>query len=486
MFDRTLARTWFLAAVIAVFISCYPCLQPTANAAGAAPLPAKEKRVSSANASAPVDFPTIVERYGPAVVNISATAPEQQSSLTAPPAIDADDPLLAFVKHMAPRSQASQDSSPRAITGSGSGFIVSPDGLILTTAHVVDQAGEVTVRLTDRREFKANVLAVDTQSDVAVIRVDATKLPTVKLGDSSRVRVGEPVLTIGSPDSFENTVTAGIVSATSRTLPDGSSFPFFQTDVSANPDNSGGPLFNRAGEVIGIDVQIYADSDSHPSLTFAIPINLAAKVRSQVLALHATSPGGLGVEVQDVGPGLAVAFGLPRPAGALVNSVAPGTPAASSGLKPGDVIVQIGDKTIDRSAELGEAASDLLPGTKTTLRLIRNRKPMTTTVMVGASAESPQARQTEGGATDRLGLILHPLSQDELHAHDLAVGLMVDGVDGPAASAGIQPGDIVLSLNGTLVETQAEVTALEAKAGKEIAVLIQRNNARSFVSVKPR
>jgi serine protease Do len=294
VFYKTLIRTLLLVAVIAVFLPGYPCLQPTANAAGVTPLPAKEKRASPANASAPVDFPAIVERYGPAVVNISATAPEQQSSTPAPTAIDADDPLLAFVKRVAPQSQASQGSLPRAITGMGSGFIVSPDGLILTTAHVVDNADEVTVRLTDRREFKAKVLAVDTESDVAVIQVDATKLPTVKLGDSSRVRVGEPVLTIGSPDGFANTVTAGIVSATSRTLPDGSSFPFFQTDVAANPDNSGGPLFNRAGEVVGIDVQIYADSDRYPSLTFAIPINLAVKVQSQVLALHAASPGGTG------------------------------------------------------------------------------------------------------------------------------------------------------------------------------------------------
>jgi serine protease Do len=487
VFDRTLARTLFHTVVIAVSVSCYAGQQPTTNAASTASPSAKEKRVSAANASAPVDFPTLVERYGAAVVNISATAPDQQSPQTAPSPIDTDDPLQAFVKRMVPRSQASQDSAPRAITGSGSGFIVSADGLILTTAHVVDQASEVTVRLTDRREFKAKILAVDTQSDIAVIQVDATKLPTVKLGDSSRVRVGEPVLAIGSPDSFENTVTAGIVSATARTLPDGSSFPFFQTDVSANPDNSGGPLFNRAGEVVGIDVQIYADSDRYPSLTFAIPINLAAKVRAQALAAsRPPPPGGLGVEVQDVGAGLAVAFGLPRPAGALVNSVAPATPAAASGLKPGDVILQIGDKVIDRSAELGEAANNLPPGTKTTLRLIRNRKPMTTTVVIGAPAESPQARPAEAGATDRLGLTLHQMTQDELHARDLAVGLMVDAVDGPAARAGIQPGDIVLSLNDTLVETQADVTALEAKAGKEIAVLIQRNNARSFVSVKPR
>ncbi|MGF6904195.1 trypsin-like peptidase domain-containing protein [Paraburkholderia sp. GAS348] len=486
MFHPTLARTLLRAALIAAFLCGYPCLHPTANATGVAPPPVKEKRVSPANASASVDFPTIVERYGPAVVNITASATEQSSSIPAPAAIDADDPLLAFVKHMVPKSLASQGNSARAITGTGSGFIVSPDGLILTTAHVVDQADEVTVRLTDRREFKAKVLAVDAQSDVAVIQIDATKLPTVKLGDSSRVRVGESVLAIGSPDSFANTVTAGIVSATSRTLQDGSSFPFFQTDIAANPDNSGGPLFNRAGEVVGIDVQIYADSDRYPSLAFAIPINMAAKVRAQAQAPQATSPGGLGVEVQDVGPGLAAAFGLPRPAGALVNSVAPGTSAAASGLKPGDVIMRIGDKTIDRSTELGEDAAALPPGTKTTLKLIRNHRPMTITVMVGASAESPKARPGESGSGDRLGLSMHPLNEDERRASDLAVGLMVDTVDGPAAKAGIQPGDIVLSLNDTLVETQADVTALEAKAGRQVAVLIQRNHARSFVSVEVR
>ncbi|MFM0366966.1 trypsin-like peptidase domain-containing protein [Paraburkholderia sediminicola] len=484
MFHQTFARTLFRAAVIAVFLVGYPCLKSTATATGAAPLPAKEKRVSPANAAAPVDFPTIVERYGPAVVNISTTAQEQQTSAPALVALDPDDPFFAFFKRAPQQPQESQGDPPGAISGVGSGFIVSPDGLILTTAHVVDQADEVTVRLTDRREFKAKVLAVDAQSDVAVIQIDATQLPTVKFGDSSRVRVGEQVLAIGSPDSFRNTVTAGIVSATSRTLPDGSNFPFFQTDVSVNADNSGGPLFNRAGEVVGIDVQVYADSDRYPSLTFAIPINLAAKVRSQLQSQPKIPPGGLGVEVQDVGPGLAVAVGLPRPAGALVNSVAPSTPAAASGLKPGDVIIRIGDKTIDCSADLGEDAAGLQPGTKTTLRLIRNRRPMTLTVMVGASAESPKARKSEGGSGDRLGLSMHPLSEGERRASDLAVGLMVDGLDGPAAKAGIQPGDIVLSLNDKLVETQADVTALVAKAGKQVAVLIQRNHARSFVSVE--
>jgi S1-C subfamily serine protease len=395
-------------------------------------------------------------------------------------------PFFAFFERAPQQPQESQGNPPGAISGAGSGFIVSPDGLILTTADVVDQADEVMVRLTDRREFKAKVLAVDAQSDVAVIQIDATKLPMVKLGDSSRVRVGEQVLTIGSPDRFQNTVTAGIVSATSRTLPDGSNFPFFQTDVSVNPDNSGGPLFNRAGEVVGIDVQVYVDSDRYPSLTFAIPIYLAAKVQSQLQSQRKIPPGVLGVELQDVGPGLAVAIGLPRPAGAQVNSVEPGTPAAASGLKPGDVIIQIGDKTIDRSAELVEDAASLQPGTKTTLRLMRNRRPMTMTVMVGASGESPSVRRNEGSATDRLGFIMHPLNEGERRVSGLAVGLMVDEVHGPAASAGIQPGDIVLSLNGTLVESQEQAAALEAKAGKEIAVLIQRSNARSFASVELR
>ncbi|MEA3098572.1 trypsin-like peptidase domain-containing protein [Caballeronia mineralivorans] len=486
MFHQTLARTLFRAAVIAAFFAGYPCLNSTAIAAGGAPLPAREKRVPPANAAASVDFPAMVERYGPAVVNITAHAAEQQTLGPTPDAIDSDDPFFAFFKRAAPQSQESQGSPPRAMSGTGSGFIVSPDGLILTTAHVVDRSDEVTVRLTDRREFKAQVLVVDAQSDVAVLQIDATKLPTVKLGDSSRVRVGEQTLTIGSPDSFQNTVTAGIVSATSRTLPDGSNFPFFQTDVAVNLDNSGGPLFNRAGEVVGIDVQIYADAERYRSLTFAIPINLANKVLAQLQTRRNVSGGSLGMEVQDVGPGLAVALGLPRPAGALVNSVEPGTPAAASGLKPGDVIVQIGDKTIDRSAELVEDAADLQTGTKITLKLIRNRKPMTISVMAGASGETPGARQNEDGAADRLGLIIHPLSEDERRASGLAVGLMVDGVSGPAASAGIQPGDIILSLNDTLVESQEQVATLEAKAGKVIAVLIQRHNARSFVSVKLR
>ncbi|KDB08523.1 HtrA2 peptidase [Burkholderia sp. lig30] len=492
MLRQTLVRSLLRATAISVVLAGAPWPPPTAIAASIAAPPAKDKRGAQARLAAPaVDFPTIVERYGPAVVNISPATPEPQPSASAsapaPDALDPDDPFYAFFKRGAPHQPVAKENAPRAISGTGSGFIVSADGLIVTTAHVVDQATELTVRLTDRREFKASVIAVDAQSDVALLQIDATKLPTVKLGDSSHVRVGEQVLTIGSPDSYGNTVTTGIISAMSRTLPDGSSFPFFQTDVASNPDNSGGPLFNRAGEVVGIAVEIYSGADRYPSLTFAIPINLAAKVRAQAQAQRKASAGGFGLEVQDVGPGLAAAFGLPRPAGALVNSVEPGTPAAAIGLKPGDVIVKIGNKAIGSSAELAEDAAALPPGTRTSLRIVRNRRPMTLPVTVGAGAfgesAGPEPAAAGGSAGDRLGLTMHPLTDDERRTTGLAVGMMVDEVHGPAASAGIQPGDVVLELNDTLIETPDQVPALEAKAGKVIAVLIQRNNARKFVSV---
>jgi serine protease Do len=348
--------------------------QLTAIAEGAALVPAKGMRTVRANIVMPVD--TIVEQYGLAVVNIRATtAPREQASMPAPASIEPDDPFFAFFQRPAPQPQGAQGRPPRVLRGVGSGFIISLDGLVVTTAHVVNRAEAVTVGLTDGREFEAKVLTVDPQSDVALLQIEgATKLPVVKLGDSSHVRVGEPVLTIGSLDGAANTATAGIVSATPRTLPDGTRFPFFQTDIAVNPDNSGGPLFNRAGEVIGVDVQIYADTERHQSLTFAIPISAAIKLRAQSQAQAKRSRGGLGLTVQDVSPGLAAAFGLPRPAGALVNAVEPGARGAALALKPGDVITQIGDKTIDHSADLIDYVARLWPGTKVPLKLVRNRK----------------------------------------------------------------------------------------------------------------
>ncbi|MBM2771097.1 trypsin-like peptidase domain-containing protein [Burkholderia anthina] len=522
---RAVLRTALTGGVFACFLSSLP---PTFAATVAPPAvppatpPVAKDRPVAPPYSMPVDFPAIVDRYGPAVVTIMTAAPDQQAAGPSFTILDPDDPIAAFFRRGAPppSTQGPQapapDTSPRAVSGSGSGFIVSADGLILTSAHVVGDASDVTVRLADRREFKATVLAVDPQSDVAVLHADATKLPFVRIGDSSRVRAGEPVMTIGAPDGSGNTVTAGIVSATSHALPDGGVFPFFETDIAVNPDNSGGPVFNRAGDVIGIAVQVYTGANRYASMTFAIPIALAAKVRAQVQAQmranaqaqRASSGNALGVDVQDVGIGLAAAFGLPRPAGALVNGVDSGSPAAAAGVRPGDVIVQFGDKPIGRSAELNDLAAALPPGGKAPLRLIRNRVPMVLTVTgaddaIGnaaaagsagaagaagaagvAGVAAAAARPADGG--DRLGLTMHPLSDDERRSTGLAVGMMVDAVHGPAASAGIRPGDVVLELNDTLLETPDDVQTLEATGGSVIAVLIQRDNARRFVSVHAR
>lgn len=525
MVRQTLARAVLRTALIGGVFAGFLLSPPAAIAATLAP-PVKPAAVKERPAAAPyampVDFPAIVDRYGPAVVTIM-TALDQQTGGPSFAILDTDDPLAAFFRRGAPPpSQGLQPPTPdpvlRAVSGSGSGFIVSADGLILTSAHVVDDASDVTVRLTDRREFKATVLAVDSQSDVAVLHVSATKLPFVRLGDSAKVRAGEPVMTIGAPDGSGNTVTAGIVSATSHRLPDGSAFPFFETDIAPNPDNSGGPVFNRAGDVIGIAVQVYTGTDRYASMTFAIPIAFAAKVRAQLQtqmqaqqvqqapAQGAPSGNAFGIDVQDVGIGLAAAFGLPRPAGALVNGVAPGSPAAAAGVKPGDVIVKLGDKAIGRSAELNDLAAALSPGEKASLRLIRKRAPVTLTITgaddgagnagatVGMAAPKAAARPGPGpGAAaapadggDRLGLTMHALSDDERRATGLAVGMMVDAVHGPAERAGIQPGDVVLEINDTLLETPDDVQSLEANGGSVIAVLIQRNNARKFVSVRTR
>ncbi|MCA8251877.1 trypsin-like peptidase domain-containing protein [Burkholderia sp. AU31624] len=527
MVRQTLARAVLCTALIGgVFAGCL--LPPPDAFAGTlsppvTPHPMKQ-RPAAAPYAMPVDFPAIVDRYGPAVVTVMTAAPDQQASGPSFAILDPDDPLAAFFRHDvpppaqgAPAQVQAPEMLPRAVSGSGSGFIVSADGLILTSAHVVDEATDVTVRLTDRREFKATVLAVDPQSDVAVLRIDGKKLPFVRVGDSSKVHAGEPVMTIGAPDGSGNTVTAGIVSATSHRMPDGSAFPFFETDIAPNPDNSGGPVFNRAGDVIGIAVQVYTGPDRYASTTFAIPIALAAKVRAQLQkqmqaqaqqsqAPDASSSGNaIGIDVQDVGIGLAAAFGLPRPAGALVNGVAPGSPAAAAGVKPGDVIVKLGDKTIGRSAELNDLAAALPPGQKVPLRLIRNRAPVMLTITgadeaagnagatVGMAAPKAAARPAAGAAAgaaaadggDRLGLTMHALSDDERRSTGLAVGMMVDAVHGPAAKAGIQPGDVVLELNDTLLETPDDIPTLEAN-GSVIAVLIQRNNARKFVSVRAR
>nr|WP_254218788.1 trypsin-like peptidase domain-containing protein [Burkholderia multivorans] len=737
---QTLARAVLRAALTALALAA-ASPSPTAVAATVA-LPVDNGGGPPTVSEVASDgFPAIVDRYGAAVVTIRTSAFDPQTGEPTFAILDPDDPLAAFFRRGAPpRAQGPQppapDTSPRAITGSGSGFIVSPDGAILTSAHVIGDATDATVRLANGREFRATVVAVDPQSDVAVLRIDGARLPYVPIADATRVRAGEPVMTIGAPDGAGNTVTAGIVSATPRRLPDGSAFPFLQTDIAVNPDNSGGPVFDRAGNVVGIAMQVYTGADRYASLTFAIPIALSAKLRAQLQppaqAARGSGANALGLDVQDVGAGLAAALGLPRASGALVDGVEAGSPAAVAGVRAGDVIVQFGDRPVAGAAELNDLAATLAPGEQTPMRLIRNRAPVVLTVAVnddaganavgadgvtgvagasggedesgaagsganglgmagsrtagagaagaaatnlraagsgavgaagagsgtvgsrvvgsnaadlgagssaarssgthsgaagsgaagsgvassgttrsvaagagaagssttrpvaagsgaagagsagsstsrsiaagsraagaGAASSSTTRSATAGaagsgaagigaaglgaaglgsagsGATDagapalraagtagedgddvvpaatatraapamhtaaapvgtatvtrtaarppqhgdRLGLTMHPLTDDERRSTGLPVGMMVDAVRGPAARAGIEPGDVVLELNDTLLESPADVPALEANGGDVIAVLIQRNHARRFVSVRVR
>lgn len=483
MMRQTIARTAVGIAALVALGGGYAYLQKevvTPGYAASTPAPAAVAQPAAAVAT-PADFSGIVAQNGPAVVNISVTARAQRTAAQMPPGIDPDDPLFQFFKRFGPQFQGPQGGQ-QLVRGQGSGFIVSPDGLILTNAHVVDGAQEVTVKLTDRREFKAKVLGTDPQTDVAVIRIDATNLPTVRLGDPSQVRVGEPVLAIGSPYGFENTVTAGIVSAKSRSLPDDTYVPFIQTDVAVNPGNSGGPLFNQRGEVIGINAQIYSQTGGYQGLSFAIPIDVATKVQQQLVATGKVTRGRLGISVQEVNQALAQSFGLPKPTGALVNSVEPDSPAARAGLKPGDVIVQLDNDVIDHSGDLPEHVADLKPGTQSSLKIIRKGEPMNLSVKIGTARD--QALAQKGGANEasgRLGLAVRPLSPGEKRASGIEGGLVVEDVTGPAARVGIQPGDVILSLNGTPITSAEQLKSLVAKSGKQVALLVQRDDARIFI-----
>lgn len=472
-----------LAAVIAV-AGGYAYLQKDMVArAVAAPAPMTATAAAPVAVAAPMDFSGIVERYGPAVVNISTTAHAQHTSMQGlPPGMSPDDPFAEFFKRFMP--QMPQQRGDQIVRGLGSGFIVSADGLILTNAHVVDGAQEVNVKLTDRREFKAKVLGVDKQSDVAVLRISAKNLPVVQVGNPAGTKVGEPVLAIGSPYGFENTVTAGIVSAKSRSLPDDTYVPFIQTDVAVNPGNSGGPLFNQRGEVIGINSQIYSQTGGYQGLSFAIPIDVAMKVEQQLVATGKVTRGRLGIAVQEVDQSLAESFKLPKPEGALVNSVEQGGPAAKAGLQPGDVILQIGDARIDRSGDLPEQVAEIKPGTTVPLHIIRQGKPTTLSVTVGA-AKDMKVASNEKAAPDqgRLGLAVRPLQPEEKRQSGLPGGLVVMDVGGPSAKVGIQPGDVILSLNGTPVSSVQELRTLVDRAGKHVALLVQRDDTKIFVPV---
>jgi serine protease Do len=457
----------------------WPAALPGAQAAAQPPAPAAPRP------TALPDFASIAQQYGPAVVNISVSGATKIGMQSAPDESEfGGDPFFRFFRGLPFKFQIPGDEVP--MHGQGSGFIVKPEGLILTNAHVVRDASEVTVKLTDRREFRAKVVGGDPESDIAVLRIDARNLPTVRLGNAANARVGDWVVAIGSPYGFENSVTAGIVSAKGRSLPGGAYVPFIQTDVAVNPGNSGGPLFNLAGEVIGVNSQIYSRSGGYQGLSFAIPIDVAMRVMDRIAATGHATHARLGVTVQDVNQALADSFGLKKAEGALVSSVLPDSAAARAGLEAGDVILKYNGEQVAGASDLSQRVSESKPGAAAKLEIWRQGSARELSASLGKS-EEVASRDGAGGAgrsQARLGLAVRPLTPEERSEAKVSGGLLVEGVQGAAERAGVQPGDIILSVNGTPVSSAAKLRALSAHSRKSLALLVQRGDARIFVPVK--
>jgi serine protease Do len=440
------------------------------------------------------DFSSIVTQYGPAVVNVrvSGVIKTADEGPQMPQFGGSDDPFRDFFRQFGQGQFGQgqfghgmpQDQAPgREMHGLGSGFIISPDGLILTNAHVVANANEVTVKLTDKREFRARVLGVDRPTDIALLKIDARDLPVVKLGDASQARVGQWAVAIGAPFGFENTATAGIISAKARSLPDEGYVQFLQTDVPVNPGNSGGPLFDLDGRVIGINSQIYSGTGGYEGVSFAIPINTALQVEQQLLAHGKVERGQLGISVQSVDQSLAQAFGLDHATGALVSSVNPDGAGARAGLKSGDVILAFDGHTIADSADLPPLVAAVKPGDTATVSVWRQGARHELRVTVGETASTTAS--TSAPATDkaRLGVAVRPLTPDERAQANVSSGLLVEQVSGPAAKAGIEAGDIVLALDGQPVSSVEQLRKLVANSGKHVALLVQHDDAKVFVPV---
>ena len=492
---RTLRRAG-LALVAAVALAACgrapgratpPAAPNTAPAAAIATAPAPPPPASgpspgttAALARGLPDFTELVARYGPAVVNVSVIERGHGGASFEDDA--PDDPLHDFLRRFGAQPRGPQPPA----RGEGSGFIVTGDGYILTNAHVVADASDVTVRLTDRREFTAKVVGVDRRTDVAVIRIEGKDLPTVRIGDPSRLRPGEWVVAIGSPFGFDNSVTAGIVSAISRSLPDGQYTPFIQTDAAVNPGNSGGPLFNMAGEVVGINSQIYSRTGGFMGISFAIPIDVANSVRDQLIKTGRVQRGRIGVVIQDLNQQLADSFGLDRPRGALVSQVEPGAPGAKAGIRPGDVILAVNGTAIERSGQVSSVVAALKPGAKAQVEVWRDRASRSFEVEIAELKDGRVARtgaeSERGGA--RLGLAVRPLSPQERRVSGLEGGLLVEDVAGPALRAGLRPGDVIIGGNGHKIGSVEELEALVEKGKRSVALLVNREGTTIFVPLR--
>jgi serine protease Do len=428
------------------------------------------------------NYRAIVQTQGPAVVGITVAGLHKVESpaVVEAPGMD-DDPFFRFFRGIPGLRMPQQGAQP--FRGQGSGFIISSDGMILTNAHVVRDAKQVTVKLNDRREFSAQVLGSDPVTDIAVLKVDAKGLPTVQLGDSRQVQVGDYVLAIGAPYGFEQSASQGIVSAKGRSLPGESVVPFIQTDAAVNPGNSGGPLFDASGRVIGVNAQIFSQSGGFQGLAFSIPVDVALRVKDQIVAHGKVEHARLGVTVQDLSAPLAASFGLSAPDGALVSSVVPDSAAAKAGLKAGDVILAIDGEPVRVAGEVSSRVGLARPGDKLKLEIWRDKGRHTETVSLGRADRDQQEASAapEGGS---LGLALRPLERQELRGSGLDHGLLIERVTGPAQLAGVQPGDVLLALNGRPVQSIEQVRAAMKESPKQVALLVARDGQQIFVPVR--
>nr|WP_245399673.1 DegQ family serine endoprotease [Atopomonas sediminilitoris] len=449
-----------------------------------------------ASASLP-DFTELVEETSPAVVNISTRqtkAPGNPAAMVpGMPDLEGLPPIFReFFERSIPQMPRQQPRQrDREAQSLGSGFIISADGYVLTNNHVIDGADEIIVRLSDRSELEAKLIGTDPRTDVALLKVQGSDLPYVKLGKSSALKVGEWVVAIGSPFGFDHSVTAGIVSAKGRSLPNENYVPFIQTDVAINPGNSGGPLFNLDGEVVGINSQIFTRSGGFMGLSFAIPMDVAMEVADQLKAQGKVSRGWLGVIIQEVNKDLAESFGLDKPAGALIAQVMPDGPAAKGGLKDGDIILSFNGKEIVMSGDLPHAVGRVKPGSKAQVQIVRQGKRQTLSVAVGSLPEEGEAVVAQGGTpekrSNRLGVAVSDLTAEQKSSLDIKSGVVIGEVlDGPAAFIGLRPGDVITHLNNSSIDsvkTFADVVD-ELPKNRSVSMRVIRQGRASFITFK--
>ena len=474
MFTKTLKPAAVIAAAAIAFSGALLSATP-AVASGLAP------QTTVATTQLP-DFVQLVEKYGKGVVNISTVREAR--------VVEGADPFGFDERHAEifrrfgfpfPFGGGPRQEPERR--GTGSGFIISADGLILTNHHVVEGADEIKVRLTDNREFTGKVLGSDAKTDIAVVKIDAKDLPYLTMGNSDELKVGEWVAAIGSPFGLDNTVTSGIVSAKSRKLPSDQYVPFIQTDVAVNPGNSGGPLFNMKGEVVGINSQIFSTSGGFMGLSFAIPSNLAMQIKDQLVKNGKVTRGRIGVVIQSVTQDLAESFGMKTPKGAIVSQVEKDGPAAKAGLQEGDIITAVNGRAIDDSVDMPVIIGSMAPGSIAKFSIIRNNKDMTLDVKVEeAPNESASSNASKTAAANKLGVTVRPLN-DEEKAKAETEGLLVTESTGAARKAGIREGDIIVNVNGVKIKKTDDLARVLEK-NKNLRVLVQRRDGRIFIPVR--